>query len=314
MTRSEGLHHVTIMASDPGRNLAFYTKVLGLRFIKKTVNFDDPSLYHLYYGDTDGTPGTALTFFPMPGIGAGRAGIGETSETMFAAPIGSLSFWTQRLVEHAVWHDAPEKRFGETVLPFRDPDGTRLAIAFTGDAGDNAWTEGGIAREHAIRGFHGVTLLLREEEATARVLTEVFGYEAAAREGSRVRYSAKAAPELGAHVDLHVVGDFLPGRAGGGTVHHIAFRAKDDATAFAMRDALAQNLRINATEQKDRNYFRSIYFREPGGVLFEIATDEPGFLIDEDRDSLGKDLKLPPAYEKHRQEIERHLPELVQDA
>lgn len=314
MTRSEGLHHVTIMASDPGRNLAFYTKVLGLRFIKKTVNFDDPGLYHLYYGDTTGSPGTALTFFPIPGIAPGRAGVGETSETIFAAPEASLAFWTQRLVALGVPHDAPEKRFGETILPFRDPDGTRLAIAFTGGPGEAAWTEGDIAREHAIRGFHAVTLLLRSGDATARVLTDVFGYREAAREGSRIRYSASPTPELGAHVDLHVVGDFLPGRSGGGTVHHIAFRAKDDAMAFAMRDALAQTLRIHATEQKDRNYFRSIYFREPGGVLFEIATDEPGFLIDEDAASLGNALKLPPAYEKHRAEIERMLPALEENA
>ena len=308
-----GLHHVTAIAGPAHRNLDFYTRVLGLRLVKKTVNFDDPGTYHLYYGDEAGSPGTILTFFPWQHVAPGRVGIGETSETALRVPKASIGWWTQRLVANGVAHEAPATMFGETVLPFRDPDG--MALALVGVAGaetEPAWSPEGIPAEHAIRGFHGVTLLLAEGGPTAAILTDVFGFAETGREGSRIRFSSGA--REGGAVTLHVVGDFLPGRSGGGTVHHIAFRAADDAEQVAMVETLRAKHGVAATEQRDRNYFRSVYFREPGGVLFEIATDVPGFAIDEAPGALGRALKLPPQYERHRAEIEALLPSLEQGA
>jgi glyoxalase family protein len=307
-----GVHHVTSIAGSARRNLDFYTRTLGLRLIKKTVNFDDPSSYHLYYGDAAGAPGTILTFFPWEGAAPGRLGIGEAQETVFSIPEGSIGYWTQRLVENGVAHDPPARRFGETALAFKDRDGTRLALTgVKGLEAKPAWSGGGVPQEHAIRGFHSVSLLLAEAGPTAAILTDVFGFVANGREGATERYQAPGVG-LGGVIDLRTAGQFLSARQGAGSVHHIAFRAADDAEQAAMARKLIEDHRLRLTEQKDRNYFRSVYFREPGRVLFEIATDPPGFAIDESPDSLGQALKLPPFLEGRRAAIEAALPKLDQ--
>jgi glyoxalase family protein len=305
-----GIHHVTSIAGSARRNLDFYTGTLGLRVVKKTVNFDDPGSYHLYYGDAAGHPGTILTFFAWEGAAPGRLGIGEAQETVFSIPEGSLGYWAQRLVEKGVAHDPPMKRFGATAIALKDQDGTRLAL--TGVKGVEAktgWSAGGVPAEHAIRGFHGVSLLLAEAGPTAAILTDVFGFVAESREGATQRYQAPGV-DLGGIIDLRTAGEFLSARQGAGSVHHIAFRAADDAAQTAMVRRLIQDHHLQTTEQKDRNYFRSVYFREPGQVLFEIATDPPGFAIDESPDSLGEALKLPPFLEGRRSAIEAALPKL----
>ena len=307
---ANGVHHVTSIASSARRNLDFYTRTLGLRLVKKTVNFDDPSSYHFYYGDVAGHPGTILTFFPWERAAPGRLGIGEAQETVFAIPEGSLGYWTQRLIEKGVAHDPPAKRFGATTIAFKDQDGTRLAL--TGASSVEAkpgWSGGGVPAEHAIRGFHSVSLLLAEADPTAAILTDVLGFVAGAREGSTQRYQAPDV-DLGGVIDLRTAGEFLSARQGAGSVHHVAFRAADDTEQAGMVRKLTQDHHLRTTEQKDRNYFRSVYFREPGRVLFEIATDPPGFAIDEPPDSLGAALKLPPFLEGQRQAIEAALPKL----
>ena len=306
---THGIHHVTAISGPARRCLDFYTRVLGLRLVKKTVNFDDPGTYHLYFGDESGRPGTILTFFPWANVAPGRLGVGETSETAFRVPRGSLGFWTHRFVAEGVAHEGPAQSFGETVLSFRDPDGMRLAlVGVDGAEADPAWTGSSTAAEHAIRGFHGVTLMVAKLEGTAAILTDVLGFVETGREESLVRFTANS--REGGTLTLRVVGDVLPGRPGAGSVHRVAFRAADDAAEFGMVETLRTKRGIVTTEQKDRNYFRSVYFREPGGVLFEIATDIPGFAVDEPLESLGTTLKLPPQYEARRAAIEAALPPL----
>lgn len=309
--QASGIHHVTAIAGPARRNLEFYTRTLGLRLVKRTVNFDDPGTYHFYFGDEAGRPGTILTFFPWEHAAPGRSGVGEVFETAFRVPQAAIGFWTHRLLERGVAHETPAKRFGETVLAFRDPDGTRLAlVAVSGAEAGPAWAGGEVPAEHAIRGLHGATLLLEEAEPTAAILTNVLGFSEAAREDSTVRYRVGDTVP-GGIVDLRAAGGFLRGRLGKGSVHHIAFRAADDALQAAMVEKLAERHGIHTTEQKDRNYFRSVYFREPGGVLFEIATDAPGFAVDEPADRLGEGLKLPPHLEPRRNQIEAVLPEVA---
>jgi glyoxalase family protein len=309
--RQNGIHHVTAIAGPARRNIDFYTRTLGLRLVKKTVNFDDPSTYHFYYGDEAGHPGTVLTFFPWEHAAPGRLGIGETQETVFRVPEGSVGYWTHRFIEHGVSHDALEKRFGETVLAFKDPDGMRLAlVAVPGIENEPAWTTGEIPAEHAIRGFHSASLLLADAAPTGAILTDVLGFAEVAREGTLVRYKAGDTP-IGGIVDLRAAGNFMRGRSGAGTVHHIAFRAENDAAQGEMVKRLAENHGIHATEQKNRDYFRAVYFREPGGLLFEIATDDPGFAVDEPSDLLGQALKLPHFLESRRPQIEAVLPEVA---
>ncbi|RFB75675.1 ring-cleaving dioxygenase [Methylovirgula sp. 4M-Z18] len=304
------IHHVTAIAGNSLKNFNFYTRDLGLRFVKRTVNFDDPATYHFYYGDETGQPGTILTFFPWEGAPAGRRGVGETHQTAFRVPLSSLGYWTQRLVEKGIAHDAIEKRFGEQVLSFTDPDGMALAlVGVAGAENEPGWSNGDVPAEHAIRGFHGVTLLLEDAAKTGAILTDVFGLQEIAREGSVIRFKTPG-DALGGIVDIYEAKGFLRGRQGRGSVHHIAFRAADDAEQAEMARKLINTHRMHPTEQKDRNYFRSIYFREPGGVLFEIATDDPGFAVDEPVATLGQALKLPAFLEPHRKEIEKVLPSL----
>jgi glyoxalase family protein len=309
-----GLHHVTAIAGDPIRNFGFYTRDLGLRFVKKTVNFDDPGTYHFYYGDETGRPGTILTFFPWAGVAPGRRGVGETHQTAFRVPQRSLGYWTQRFTEKGIAYQALEKRFGESVLPFTDPDGMALAlVGIPGAENEPGWSNGEVPAEHAIRGFHGVTLLLDSAAKTAAILTDVLGFKETGREGSVIRFKAGGDAE-GSVLDIYEAKGFLRGHQGGGSVHHIAFRAVDDAAQAQMAQKLVASHGLHPTEQRDRNYFRSIYFREPGGVLFEIATDIPGFAVDEPVATLGRDLKLPSFLEQHRKQIEGVLPNLEETA
>jgi glyoxalase family protein len=309
-----GIHHITAIAGDASRNLDFYTRVLGLRLVKKTVNFDDPGTYHLYFGDELGTPGTILTFFPWAHAAKGRNGVGLAQHTMFRIPEAAIGFWTHRFVEQGVPHEDIEKRFGQSVLQFTDPDGMSLAlVGIPGAESEPAWNGNNVPAENAIRGFHGIRLLLEEAKATGDILTDVLGFSEAGSEGNVTRFVAKDA-SAGGVVEIREAKGFLAGRMGRGSVHHVAFRAATDEEQAEMRKRLVEKHRIHATEQMDRNYFRSIYFREPGGIIFEIATDQPGFAVDEPVANLGETLKLPAFLEGQRKEIEAVLQPLERAA
>lgn len=303
-----GLHHVTAIASDPQRNLDFYVGLLGLRLVKRTVNFDDPGSYHFYFGDAVGTPGTVMTFFPWPNARQGRRGSGEVAATAFAIPADSVGYWTDRLKANDVGVEM-EERFGEQVLRFADPDGMLVELISSAAPEVAPWHDGPVSAEQTARGFHGVTLALEHPEATARLLTEVFGYQPIREEGERLRLSAAGGAAAGKTIDLLRVSDGRRGITAAGSVHHIAFRAPDEATQIAWREKLVA-LGHGVSPVMDRTYFRSIYFREPGGVLFEIATDGPGFTHDESVAELGSGLHLPPWMESARPRIEAVLPRI----
>lgn len=305
-----GLHHITAMASDPAANYDFYTRVLGLRFVKKSVNQDDPGTYHLYYGDYAGSPGTAITFFPWAGLRRGRPGTGQSYATGFSVPAGAIAFWQERLTRLGVPTEAVTTRFGEQVLTTFDPDGLRLELIATLEKDDRAPAPSNeVPAEFAIRGFHSSTLALTYARATAKVLIDTMGYRLAAEEGFRARYTV-ATGGPGSYVDLFTDPALPRGLNGAGTIHHVAFRTPDDA---AQEEAHAEITRsqLHISPIIDRAYFKSIYYREPGGVLFEIATDQPGFAIDEPLETLGSKLSLPPHLESHRSEIEAALPKLT---
>ncbi len=300
-----GLHHVTGISGTPEENVRFYTDVLGLRLVKKTVNFDDITTYHLYYGDEIGSPGTIMTFFPFGGGQDGRVGRGQTSATAFIVPSGSLEYWQTRFDEYDVQYDDVKERFTERVLPFTDEDGQPLEL-ITGNADIEPWAESDIPSEVAIRGFHGVTLNSAHPEQTIEVL-ELMGYETTDNSDNRTRLVG--AGNRAAVVDVLNNPDDRRGVQGVGTVHHVAFRVTDGEAQHEWRETLsAHGLRV--TSQKDRQYFRSIYAREPGGVLFEFSTDGPGFDRDESIEALGSELKLPPWLESDRETIETQLPPL----
>jgi glyoxalase family protein len=305
-----GIHHITAVASDPQRNLDYYTGTLGLRLVKQTVNFDDPGTYHLYFGDEAGTPGTVLTFFPWPGAKRGRAGAGQVIATAFAVPEGSLGWWHARLA--AAGHPISEEgtRLGERFIATSDPDGMRIELVERAWATElRAWTTPEIDASRAIRGFDGATLGVRNPESTGALLAEVFGMRRALADDHRTRYeAADSEGRIGRIIDIVRVREM--GTHGAGIVHHIAVRARNDGEQAAWRARLAE-AGYQATPVIDRNYFHSVYFREHNGVLFEIATDAPGFAIDESPATLGTGLKLPAQYENRRAEIERHLPPLT---
>jgi glyoxalase family protein len=303
-----GIHHVTAICSDPQQNVDFYCGVLGLRLVKLTVNFDDPGSYHLYYGDELGRPGAIMTFFAWPGAPRGTIGPPQVTATAFAVPAGALGFWSERLQELAVEVQPSVTRFGEPVLCFADPDGLNLEIVATAEPGGHAPASGPVPAANAIRGFHAVTLSEEGYENTAQLLTEVMGFRADGSEGNRFRYRAGTG-EFASVVDLHCVPDAHHGGLGAGVVHHVAFRTPDDAQQQAWRSEIAR-LRFNVTPVIDRTYFHSIYFREPGGVLFEIATNPPGFAVDEAPGQLGTKLRLPPWLEPQRAALEQVLPPL----
>lgn len=305
-----GIHHITAIAGDPQRNLDFYTTVLGLRLVKLTVNFDDPQTYHFYFGNDEGTPGSILTFFPWANARAGVVGSAQVTAPSFAIPIRSADYWQSRLARHGVTAIADRERFGELVLLFADPDGLPLELVATPHAKPAlAWKGASVDPEHAICGFHSATLSEEGYEQTARLLTETMGFVAAGNEGARYRYQLGGGG-AGAIVDVLCRPDRRLGRLGVGVVHHIAWRTPDQTQQLEWRSELAR-LGYNVTPVIDRNYFHSIYYREPGGVLFEIATDPPGFAVDEPKDHLGERLMLPPQYESARAALEDVLPPLT---
>lgn len=301
-----GLHHITAIAGDAKRNFDFYSKILGLRFIKKTVNFDDPGTYHFYFGDETGSAGTILTFFPWGnGIPQGRRGAGMATEIGYSVPAGSLEFWIDRFEKHNVIYNKPAVKFGERYLTFLDPDGLKLELTEVSNDSRKPWTTDEVSAENALRGFHNITLTLNNMEGTARILTDIFGYRLAATEVTRNRFVTDAV-ENAAIVDIVELKEEKRGHVANGTVHHVAFRVANDEVLMHFREKVAA-AGLNITPQIDRNYFHSLYFREPGGVLFEIATDNPGFTVDEQLAELGKNLKLPAQYESRREDIEAHL-------
>ena len=301
-----GIHHVTAIASDPQRNVDFYTEVLGLRLVKRTVNFDDPGTYHLYFGDEAGSPGTILTFFPWPMAGRGSRGVGQVTVTSFSVPEGSLNYWEGRLLSAGTPAERSGKRFDEEVLTFADPDGLKLElVAHSGAAVDRAWKGASVPVEHAIQGFYSVTLCEQGFESTVEVLGTM-GFRKVGEQGNRFRFDVGEGG-AGSRADVLCASEAPYGRIAVGSVHHVAWRVIDNNSQQFWRRRLG-NEHLNVTPVIDRCYFRSVYFREPGGILFELATDPPGFSIDEPVEKLGETLKLPPWLEPHRKEIERALP------
>lgn len=302
-----GIHHITAIASDPQRNLDFYAGTLGLRLVKLTVNFDDPGSYHLYYGDEIGRPGSLLTFFAWLGGQRGRQGTGQASVVAFAIPPASLGFWIERLLAQGVKYEGPTRRFDEQVLSLTDPDGLLLELVATPRVlGTPPWADGPLPLEHTIRGLHGATLWEDGDTGSADFLVRTMGFQSGPEESGVLRLQSGGAG-VGTVVNLRRAPGFWQGAIGVGTVHHVAFRAASDEVQLKKRAEIEAQGR-GITPVIDRQYFHSVYFREPGGILFEIATDAPGFLIDESRAELGTHLKLPPMYEPSREEIERALP------
>ncbi|GAB3289607.1 ring-cleaving dioxygenase [Parasphingorhabdus pacifica] len=305
---TRGLHHVTAIAGDPQRNADFYLRTLGLRLVKSTVNFDDPGTYHLYYGDEAGRPGSLLTFFPWEGAPSGRRGTGQATTTSFSVPQESIGWWKQHLTAAGVEVGQVCNRDGEDALEFRDPDGLSLAlVAHPQDDPRAPWDNGIVPAEHGVRGLHSVTLSVSSEEATAERLGRL-GLSLSSQEQNRFRFTAGDGGP-GSFVDVLVTPESPEGLVAAGTVHHVAWRAPDAATQTTWREELADD-GVQVTSILDRQYFRSIYFREPGGTLLEIATDEPGFTADEPLLELGRALKLPPWLEPDREQINAALPAL----
>lgn len=307
--RTMGIHHVTAISADARRNVGFYTGVLGLRMVKRSVNQDDPTTYHLYYGDERGGPGTIMTFFPWQGTRRGQIGSGQVAATAFAIPRASLGWWIERLVARGINHTT-EQRFDESVLRFHDPDGLMIELVATPDERGEGWGGGGVPAQHAIRGFFGVTIWAESPSLTVPVLTGPLGFRELAAEGTVTRYVAEGDERPGVVVDIRHAAGFPRGRPGAGTVHHVAFRVVDDAAEAAVRTRVIE-AGLHPTDVVERFYFRSVYFREPGGVLFELATNEPGFDVDEPLAQLGTELKLPPWLEPQREQIEAALPDIA---
>lgn len=304
-----GLHHITAIAGEAQRNYDFYTKVLGLRLVKKTVNFDDPGTYHFYYGDEVGSPGSILTFFPWEGIQKGRVGTGMATEIGYSVPNGSLDFWNNRFNELKIKHGEINQRFGEQYLSFEDPDGLLLnLIVPTSKDNRKQWITNQVKEDAATKGFHSVVLAVKKVEPTAKILTDIFGYKLLTQEGNRYRFITEANANSNI-VDIVEDPNGNYGHNAGGTNHHVAFRAKDDKIMMEFREKV-KSAGLNITEKIDRNYFYSLYFREPNGVLFEIASDNPGFAVDESVNDLGTHLMLPSQYEEYRKRIEEWLPVL----
>jgi len=306
-----GLHHITAFAAHAQRNYDFYTRVLGLRLVKKTVNFDDPGTYHFYFGNEIGAPGTILTFFPHEGAQRGNVGTGMATEIGYSVPKDSLEFWNDHFNELNVNHQPINERFGERYLPFEDPDGLLLNLIVSNtDDTRKPWTTEKVKEDVATKGFHSVVLTVRHSDRTARILTDIFGYKLLTQEGNRYRFVTDAVGSANI-VDIVEEPNGARGINAAGTNHHVAFRVKDDNLLMEFREKIVESgLRI--TEKIDRNYFYSLYFREPNGILFELASDNPGFAVDESANELGTHLMLPPQYEGSRKKIEGVLPEVHQ--
>jgi glyoxalase family protein len=309
MSPVHGIHHVTAIAGDPRENLHFYTEVLGLRLVKRSVNQDAPDTYHLFYADAEGHPGTDLTFFPWPKMGAGRTGTGLAVEVGFAVPQGSLAFWSERLESMGVGLAIAASRFGERVLAFPDIHGLSLSLTETSEPREFApWQESPVPERHQIRGFHSVRLWERELATTARFLGEALGFERAGEEDGWHRFGVDGGGS-GRWVEVRELPGGRLGQWGTGAIHHVAFRVADAAEQLAVRRQIVA-AGSHPTPVIDRFWFQSVYFREPGGALFELATDGPGFAVDEDPAHLGEQLILPPWLEPQREEIEAALPPL----
>ncbi|HZZ75977.1 MAG TPA: ring-cleaving dioxygenase [Puia sp.] len=304
-----GLHHITAIADSAQRNHDFYTRILGLRLVKKTVNFDDPYTYHFYYGNEKGEPGTLLTFFPWEGVGPGKNGAGMATEIAYHIDPKAIDFWTDRFKKYNVPTGEKTERFGEPCLPFTDPDGLQFSMLSSSAMDERkGWETSEITSAEATRGFHSVTLTIRKIDKTAEVLTDLLGYRLLSQEGNRYRFIS---PEISTANIIDILEDpnAAFGRNSAGTNHHIAFRVANKEIQMAFHDKISKK-GLHITSQIDREYFFSLYFREPGGVLFEIATDNPGFTVDEPLDELGTHLKLPKQYESIRKKIEETLPVL----
>ncbi|MEO9003360.1 MAG: ring-cleaving dioxygenase [Ginsengibacter sp.] len=304
-----GLHHITAIAGDAKRNLEFYTKILGQRLVKKTVNFDDPQTYHFYFGNEIGTAGTILTFFSWPRVRKGYNGSGMATGIGYAVPEGSLSFWSDRFKEFNVKHDEVAERFGEKYLHFEDSDGLKMDLIVPEKSDERkSWETNEVSASVATKGFHSIALTVKHIDDTAAILTEIFGYQLLKQEGNRYRFVTDAIDNASI-VDIIEAPHLAEGLNAGGTNHHVAFRVKDESILMNYREkVLSKGLDI--TPKIDRDYFFSLYFREPGGVLFELATENPGFDKDEPVSELGTHLKLPNKYEGIRSELEKVLPEL----
>lgn len=313
-TKVLGLHHITALAGNAKRNLDFYTQTLGMKLVKKTVNFDDPSTYHFYFGNAQAEPGSILTFFPWTNILKGKLGTGQASEVLLAVSKSGLDFWTKYLEQHNIQFQTEEYPTGEVRVIFADPDGLTLALVGVDDDTRQAHATDTIAEGDGIKGFYGTTLRVADAHATLEVLTDLLDYEliaeTAIKDGINFRLQAKYHPTSAV---VNVVETFREsqGLVAGGSVHHVAFRVKDSATQMALREKIVAKGFADITPQVDRQYFKSLYFREPNGILFEIATDTPGFCVDEAFEKLGSRLQLPPQYEGHRNQIEENLPSLT---
>ncbi|RYY30692.1 MAG: ring-cleaving dioxygenase [Sphingobacteriaceae bacterium] len=305
----QGIHHITAIAGDAKRNYRFYTEVLGLRFVKKTVNFDDPETYHFYYGNEFGAPGTILTFFPWANVQPGRAGARQATQIGYSVPAGSLEFWQQHFKNHGVEQQKIAEKFGERFLAFTDPDGLQLEL-IESKITDNrtGWHTEAINENNALKGFYNVTITTNKIQPTADVLTKVFGYHLQQQSGNIYRFVTDEIATANT-IDLVEVPGAITGHVAGGSVHHVAFRVSDETVLMEFRDKV-EAAGLSITEKIDRNYFYSLYFREPGGVLFEIATDNPGFAIDEPVAELGTHLMLPAQYEKYREQLVKVLPQI----
>ena len=308
LTQIKGLHHVTSMAADAQDNNTFFTKTLGLRRVKKTVNFDAPDVYHLYYGDEIGSPGSVMTYFPFPHIVKGSRGAGEVAETVFSVPSGSLGYWKERLSAHGVANLQEEESFGEKRLRFAGPDGDGFALAEVSGDNRSAFGAGPVSAEDGVHGFHGVTMRLRDGGATGELL-RFMGYEQVDRRGELTRYAVKGGNGAD-FVDLEVLPGAPSAQQGAGSGHHVAFAVEDRAAQLEVRKALLDT-GYHVTPVIDRDYFWAIYFRTPGGVLFEVATNEPGFDRDEDTAHLGQALKLPRQHAHLRGRLEQLLPPII---
>ncbi len=303
-----GIHHITAIAGNARKNMDFYSGILGLRFIKKTVNFDDPGTYHLYYGDETGSPGSVLTFFPYPGVRQGRHGAGLVNTTTFSVPIDAIEYWENRFKKFDInYKDAQERMGSEVFIYFEDPDGLGLELVFNEKDDRKPASHGHIPEEYAIRGFYSAEIWARGYERTGGLLATQMDHKLIAERGNRFRFAAVNSP--GNYIDILVPASNIPGLSGAGTVHHIAFRTADRESQLEVMQKV-RRAGIRPSPIMDRQYFQSIYFREPGDVLFEVATDGPGFTIDEHLDELGNALKLPPQYESRREQIEKMLPEV----
>lgn len=297
--KTTGIHHITAIVGDPQENVDFYASVLGLRLVKKTVNFGDKVRYHLYFGNEQGSPGTLITFFAWPGAKKGVVGDGEVGVSSYVVPVGAMQYWEKRLAKFEVSYTKTE-RFGEKYVQFQDPHGLRLEIVEREVGAENEWEFGGVTRDVAIKGLGGATLFSSQSDKTAEVLEDILGLERVGKEGDYIRF--KSANDLGNIIDV-LATSIGKGEPGPGVVHHIAWRTEDDAEQLAWKSTVEQ-AGFEVTPVRDRNYFKAIYFREHGGILFEIATDPPGFAHDESLETMGENIMLPEQFEGERERLE----------